>query len=275
MHPKMMGRLLAAALLSVAAGCQGDGTDDAQDALGTQEANAETQCVQRFDGINSCATGNARLTQSTQGLKVSGLVDATRDGVASRFSNAVKWSQSTDIKFGGPQGRLELAARSGDQVVSTLKVVPGRDGSSAAILPTFTGSPGGSAYRMSVYNNGVLQGTSTQPAGRMMVFNSWRDLIRWVVANFDFLQYDIIIWKNGVQASAEQPEVGACAWRMRDTRGTFSVTLDDGRVLTGNEVEFTEVIADGHYPYTAFTGIDVKAAASELTILGESIVQAK
>ena len=62
---------------------------------------------------------------------------------------------------------------------------------------------------------------------------------------------------------------------MRNSQGTVSVTLDDGRVLTGNEAEFVEVIADGHYPYTDFTGIDVKATASELTVLGESVVPAK
>ncbi|WP_256445427.1 hypothetical protein [Pyxidicoccus parkwayensis] len=39
--------------------------------------------------------------------------------------------------------------------------------------------------------------------------------------------------------------------------------------------EFIEEVADGAYPYTSFSGIDVKAAASSFAIVGESIVPAK
>ncbi|MFP2925280.1 hypothetical protein ACLESO_08690 [Pyxidicoccus sp. 3LG] len=275
MH-QLKGRLLATVLVSIAAGCQGEGTDSAQETLDTQEANA-TQCVQRFNGILSCAIGNALLTPTPQGLHVSRLNDVRQDGLASRFGKASKWSQDSEIRLGGAQGRLELAARSGDQVVSTLRIAPGPEANSAAVLPTFTGSPGGSAYRMSVYRDGALQGLTLLPGGRIVFLARWINPEDVGLVRNEFFQEvgaPTDLRKNGVAAAAEPSSVGACAWRMRNNRSTFSVTLDDGRVLTGNELLFTEVIADGHYPYTDFTGIDVKATANGLTVLGESVVPA-
>lgn len=58
MPMKMTGRLLAAALLSVTAGCQGDASQAAgNENLGAQKARVE-QCLERFDGITNCALGN-------------------------------------------------------------------------------------------------------------------------------------------------------------------------------------------------------------------------
>ncbi|QSQ24540.1 hypothetical protein JY651_06200 [Pyxidicoccus parkwayensis] len=277
MQMKMMGRLLAATLLSVAAGCQGDESASNNDnALGAQEAAASTQCVQRFDGITSCALGGAQLAPTQEGLKVAGLVDASKDGVSGTFAKATRWTQKVDVKFGTAKAGLSLAARAGDQTVGTLKMTPLRDGTSMAVTPSFSGAPGGSAYRVNVYNDGVLQGGTTQQPGAMMIIRDWYDLLRWIVAVFSFDNgYEIIIWKNGVQAAATETIPGACVWRMRNERGTFSVQLADGTVLKGNQIEFVEQIEDGHYPYTDFTAIDVNAAANEFNVLGETFVPAK
>lgn len=277
MQMKMMGRLMAAALLSVAAGCQGDeSAAPADNTLGAQEAAAGTQCVQRFDGITSCGLGNAQLAPTETGIKVAGLADASKDGISGSFAKATRWTQKLDVKFGTAKAGINLAARAGDQTVGTLQMTPLRDGTSMAVLPSFSGAPGGSAYRMNVYNDGVLQGGTTQPAGSYMIIRDWYDLLRWLVAVYSFDNgYEIIIWKPGATAAATETIPGACVWRMRNERGTFSVQLADGTVLKGNQVEFVEQIEDGHYPYTDFTAIDVKAAANEFTVLGETFVPAK
>ncbi|NTX41049.1 hypothetical protein HUA78_42135 [Myxococcus sp. CA033] len=269
MQLKMMGRLFAAALLSVMSGCQGEEPTAADGDVATQEAGAESKCTQRFDGITSCALGNAQLASSEKGLAVTGLRSAKTDGVASSFARAASWTQATEIKFGSTSGVLQLDARSGDQVVSTLRVTPGREADSAFITPTFSGAPGGSNYRMNVYREGVLQGSSTHSPNQMIIFTNWRDFFRWLVAYADFFELDIIWGKNGEQPTAPA-NVGACGWRLRTNGATFSVKLDDGKVVTGDSVEFIEEIADGHYPYNGFTGIDVKATAQELNILSES-----
>ncbi|NMO16922.1 hypothetical protein HPC49_38880 [Pyxidicoccus fallax] len=271
MNWKMTGRLLAAGLLSMAAGCQGE--EGQSETVEAQEA-AVAQCVQRFDGITSCATGAARLTPTDSGLKVDGLISSRTDGVASTFSRATSWSQDTQVLFGA-SGSLALAARSGSQVVSTLSVTPGAAAGSVQVQPSFTGAPGGSAYRMNVYNDGVLQGGSTNPAARMIIFRDWYDLLRWVAMHADFFEIDIWYRKQDVAVPMAPNNVGACGWRLSTEGETFTVQLDDGRVLTGDKVEFIEEIEDGHYPYNGFTGIDVKAAAQGFNITGESVVAAQ
>ncbi|MCY1047711.1 hypothetical protein OV208_40820 [Corallococcus sp. bb12-1] len=266
MHLKMTGTLLASMLLSMA-GCAG-GADDTQTSgsLNAQESAAESQCIKQFEGIKSCALGRAKLASGKEGLLVSGLATKA-DGVASTFTKAVKWEQRSAVSLGA-NGGLQLAARDGDQVVSTLKITPGREANTAIMTPTFTGSPGGSRYSMNVYLGGVLQGSSPQPAGMQIVFTNWRDFLRWAEMHQHFLNdYDI----DGLSKRAAS-DVGACVWRVGAVKNTFTVDVN-GKPVVGDEVEFVETIADGAYPYRHFTGIDVNAVASELIIRSESITQ--
>ncbi|AFE04855.1 hypothetical protein COCOR_02834 [Corallococcus coralloides DSM 2259] len=50
---------------------------------------------------------------------------------------------------------------------------------------------------------------------------------------------------------------------------------EDGKRVSGDFLEIVEDIGDGHHPYTGFSAIDVKAAASTFNVLGESTVAAK
>lgn len=278
MQMKMMGRLLAAALLSAVAGCGDEAGSPEATSLKTQEAGV-AQCVQQFKGVTSCAAGNARLASTTKGLQVSGLVDPNKDGVSSSFAKASQWTQSVDATFADANSiRFSLAARTPDQVVSTLQVASTGDGKTLGVLPTFSGAPGGSAYRVNVYNNGTLVGGGVQPAGLMIRFNNVWELAH-ILAYFSFSDYDIdIIYfraKDGVRAeSTTAPAPGACMWAMRNQQGQYSVTLANGTTLVGNAVEFVEQLADGQYPYTGFTGIDTRAAAKAYTITSESFVSA-
>ncbi|RYZ45494.1 MAG: hypothetical protein EOO72_04050, partial [Myxococcaceae bacterium] len=72
MNIRLTSRLMATALLSLTvAGCQGE--EPQTPALSTQEAKAEQQCIEGFEGIKNCATGRAALTRTKEGIAVSGL----------------------------------------------------------------------------------------------------------------------------------------------------------------------------------------------------------
>jgi hypothetical protein len=250
-------------LLSIT-GCAGGDDGQASGSLSAQES-AASQCVKKFDGITSCALGQARLGSVADGLAVSNLL-TQKDGISSGFAQAVKWEQRVAFSL-GDKGGYQLAARDGDQVVSTLKVTPGREANTVAMAPTFTGSPGGSAYRMNIYRGGVLQGTSHQPAGMMIVFHNWRDFLRWAEMHHFFLNdFDI----DGLSTGSADTNVGACVWRVESEKNTFTVDID-GKSITGDSVEFIETIADGAYPYRHFTGIDTNAVAGQYTIRSESV----
>ncbi|WP_246357419.1 hypothetical protein [Pyxidicoccus fallax] len=256
---KMAGRLLAATLLSLAAGCQGesDGTQDAP--LKAQEAKAEAQCVERFDGIQSCATGNAKVTASEKGVEVSGISDPKTDGVSSNFEGAIGWSQQASIVVGKSRTPFSLTARDGDQAVSTLNVAPGREPNQLALLPNFTGTPGGSQYRVNVYNDGQLVGSTSYEPQRYIIIII---IIHW------WWWWDFHNWRA---ISPNHPiRDGACVWRMNAGDGAFSVLID-GKEVRGNQLELVEEIGDGHYPYTSFSGIDVAGPTGDFTILNETI----
>ncbi|WP_186001876.1 hypothetical protein [Corallococcus sp. Z5C101001] len=264
MHLKMTGPLLASMFLSLA-GCAGGDDSQSAGSLNAQESAAQSQCVKRFEGISSCAMGRAKLDSVADGLAVSGLT-TQKDGVASTFAQAVKWEQRVGMSLGA-NGGYQLSARDGDQVVSTLRVTPGKEANSVTMAPTFTGSPGGSRYTMNVYLGGVLQGSSPQPAGMVIVFTNWRDFLRWAEMHHHFLNdFDV----DGLSLGSAKENVGACVWRVGSEKNTFTVDIN-GKRITGDQVEFIETIAEGAYPYRHFTGIDTNAIASQYTINSESI----
>ncbi|RKI65123.1 hypothetical protein D7X55_16870 [Corallococcus sp. AB049A] len=265
MHLKMTSRLLAAAFLSLVAGCQGE---PAQSPEGSQSAtlSAKGDCVQRFEGITTCAKGNASLSASEKGVAVSGLKDLKTDGVSSTFNDAITWSQDAQVRVGSITGGLALAARDGDQVVSTLRITPGKD-RQVSVTPGFTGSSSG-AYRMNIYNNGELVGTTSEPQARIIIFYSWWDFLDWYYWHWDFFS---VRAPRGGSTSLD----GACGWRLRAADATFRVRLADGKEVVGDTAEFIEEIGDGAYPYRHFSGIDVNASATDFLVTGESFGQEK
>ncbi len=264
MHMKRAGHLLAAVLLSLAVGCQDDGDAQLRSQLGTQEAKAEANCVERFEGITSCALGNAGLNATEDGLEVFGLHNPDEDGVSSNFDGAVYWTQEVSISLNDSQGSFSLAARDGDQVASTLRVTRDEeDPNLLGLSPTFTGgSPMAASYRVNVYRDGVLTGGTGGTSGDIWVR---LDDLYWVNLPWDFFFFLVS------EAPPDPPaDEGACVWRLRSREGTFTAVLD-GQAVTGDAIEFVEEIQDGAYPYTSFSGIDVKAEADSYTILSESI----
>ncbi|MBN8472048.1 hypothetical protein JYJ95_36560 [Corallococcus exiguus] len=266
MHLKMTSRLLAAAFLSLVAGCQGEPTQSPE---GSQSAtlSAKADCVQRFDGITTCAKGNASLAATEKGVQVNGLKSLKTDGVSSTFNDAITWSQDAQIRIGSASGGLALAARDGDQVVSTLRITPGND-RQVSVEPGFTGSSSG-AFRMNVYNNGRLVGSSPQPQAMIITFYSWWAFLDWYYWHWGFFSYRTTSTGGNVGMD------GACGWRLNVANTTFSVKLADGKEVVGDTVEFIEEIGDGAYPYRHFSGIDVNASATGFLVTGESFGQEK
>ena len=79
------------------------------------------------------------------------------DGFSSEFSKATSWNLTADLGGVGAKGQgLTLAARDGAQVVSSIRVGIGATQDQVFFAPSFTGWPGGSAYRVNVYQNGRL-----------------------------------------------------------------------------------------------------------------------
>ena len=270
MSIKLTGRLMVAALLSLtAAGCQGEETQTpAGDSLSSQEAKAEQQCVEGFNGIKNCATGGAVLSRTGKGLAVSGLKDVRTDGFSSQFSRAKDWELHAEIGgLGETKQGFTLAARDGDQVVSALRVGMG-DGNRVILTPTFTGGSTPSAYRVNLYQNGRLMLSQQHPWEYGGVNSDWYNIhIRLTPVRIGFSNHTSSSMFDTIRD-------GACLWSFRGAPGTFSMD-EGGKPVSGDHLEIVEEVEDGHYPYTGFSAIDVKASASDFTVLGESTVPAK
>lgn len=272
MSIKLTGRLMAAALLSLtAAGCQGEESQPAEtDALTNQEAPVKQQCVENSAGILNCATGNAKLARTEKGLNVTGLSNAARDGVSSTFAPATRWEQkSTFVDLAKAGQGFALAARDGEQVISSIEVGIGSEPGRVTFRPQFTGTPGGSTYRVNVYSGGQFQGYHINRGLWFPLDASWYDIhIRFTPIHSGFFNHTSF-------GSHDPIPTGACGWFFRSAAPNAFRFNFDGREVSGDYVEFVEEIGDGHYPYTSFTSIDQTAAASALSIESESTVRGK
>lgn len=270
MSIKLTGRLMVAALLSLtAAGCQGEEAQTpAGDSLSSQEAKVEQQCVEGFNGIKNCATGSAVLTRTGKGIAVSGLKDVRADGFSSQFPRSTSWNLQADIGgLGVTKQGFTLAARDGDQVVSALRVGLG-EGDRVVLAPTFTGGSTPSAYRVNLYQNGRLMLSHQHPWDYGGVNSEWYNI------HIRLTRIDIGFKNHHSTSMFDTIRDGACLWSFRGAPGAFSLDAD-GKPVSGDYLEIVEEVEDGHYPYTGFSSIDVKAAASDFTVLGESTVQGK
>lgn len=266
MNIKLTGHLLAATFLCMtAAGCQGEEPQTpAGDSLSTQKAKAELACVEGFTGIKTCALGHAALKPTEKGIEVSGLEKADEDGFSSQFERASSWEM--DMAVGGlgdtMQG-LSLVARDGEEVVGTLHIEMGSDRDQMLLTPTFPGSKGGSAYTMTVYSSGKPVGSGINYDNYPRFFRPWWwDFARyWWPANVGF--HDRIVEDEFGNLYA------ARSWSMSGSYQSFSVEVD-GKQLTGDTLEFVENPGNIPSTYAGFSAVDVKAAASSFTLLGES-----
>ncbi|MBN9687763.1 MULTISPECIES: hypothetical protein [unclassified Corallococcus] len=266
-----MGRLLAATWMGVFAGCQGEPTQEESVAASqSQEVMAAPRnCVQRFEGISHCGTGSAALKSTDDGLVVTGLHNLEQDGVVGVMGRAESWRQKSIVDFGASDEGIRFYGRNEDQVISTLALAPDPSNPDGGMrmLPTFTGSPGGSSYAINVRNQGEM-------VAMMLPHRWWEWSSVQIWAYMDRMRHpDLYFGVEGFGVTTGVGRVGACIWRVRFQEGAFTVTLEDGRQVAGDEIEFVEQLDDGAYPYSAFTHIGMTGAVDSLTIVEETVVQ--
>ncbi|RKH74173.1 hypothetical protein D7W81_02460 [Corallococcus aberystwythensis] len=260
-----MGRLLTATMLGVFAGCQAEPSQGSAPGATEQEVAAARNCVQRFPGVTHCATGNATLKSTERGLEATGLTQLGQDGVVGAVGHAEAWRQKAVIDLGAGNEGVTYYGRNADQVISTITLAPepGVPGG-MRLLPTFTGSPGGSAYSITVRDHG-------QPVAMMLPHRWWEMTSVQIWAYLDRERHPDWYFFRVVGGGTGEGTEGACGWRVRFQEGAFQVTLEDGRQVTGDEIEFVEQLADGAYPYSSFTHIGMTGAVDKVTVLEEVV----
>ncbi len=286
MTTQTIGVLLAAMACGVTlaiAGC--DGRSIAPEsrpqsiAGGSKSPTVLTECASIFTGIEHCSIGTADLAaDAAAGTVVIRDFDADGgNGVSSFFPDAAEWSQSARTDFGTRAGaRLHFAAISDEQAVSTLDIV--RTGATTLqFTPVFTAGDGGSSrFHVHVFNDGVLRGgaehinpnTTIPIVGIVGSGDDDRD-------GGDRPRRKFKSVRSQHRGSGYQwQSTGACEWSQLVMRpgAKFSVRLPNGTVLDGDEVLFTEEVAEGHTAYTDFQRIDVTGNIVSYTIADESSV---
>ncbi|RKH49255.1 hypothetical protein D7V93_32165 [Corallococcus llansteffanensis] len=263
-----MGRLLTATMLGAFAGCQAEPSQESGPKATSQEMTAATDgCVNRFEGITHCTTGNAALDATDEGLVVTGLGNGDEDGVVGAVGRAESWRQHSIVDFGEGDKAVTYYGRSEDQVISTLRMAPDPDHPGVLRLrPTFTGSPGGSDYTIIVRDHGEQVAYYKLPGDRLksVIVEMQEALHRWLRLVETFSRSD-----GGSALSGDTQ--GACIWTVHFQENSFRVTLDDGTQVTGDEIEFVEQLEDGAYPYSSFTHIGMTGAVNKVTVLDESV----
>ncbi|RKH65922.1 hypothetical protein D7X96_22870 [Corallococcus interemptor] len=279
MNIQIKGRLMAASLLCMAAvGC-GEGTASEGDTLMAQEASA-TQCIDGFNGIRNCATGNATLKSGTKGIDVAGLNTVRQDGFSSQFPRASAWRMEAAIGgIGAKEQGLFLTARDGTRVISTLRIGLGGSKDQMVLEPTFPGTKGGAHYAAAVYSRGALvaKGINFNNYDRFMRPWWWDFASYWYPCNVGF--------NDRLQLDMDGTLVTAPGWSFYGggSYGPFSVGSAsapfqveiDGKLVTGDRIDLIELPGSGTPASVGFTAVDVTAAATQFTLTGETTAREK
>ncbi|NMO15212.1 hypothetical protein HPC49_01410 [Pyxidicoccus fallax] len=260
---------MATAFLTLA-GCQGEPSADGSEAsLGTQASKAESECIEQFKGIKSCALGAAKLDRTEEGLQVTELKDSKTDGLSSQFEGAVQWSQDAFVE---DFGSFTLAARDGDQVISTLQVtnmsMAGRSASAAGaqfgLTVNFDSPMAG--YWINAYSEMGLE-FSIQSSTYVPLY------IRWNWPGHGLYWHPTFRQVRTAARAAGPENVGACVWGLSAGKnGPFTLVVD-GKEVVATSIEIIENLDKGAYPYNTFSGIDVTGSATRYTVARESVIR--
>lgn len=170
---------------------------------------------------------------------------------------------------------LTLSAISDGEAISKLRIARVEE-TSCEVTPTFTaGDAGSSRFHVHVFKDGALQGgqeginpnTTIPIVGIVGSGDDDRD-------GGDRRKFKAVSTHKRGTNSWEAP--GACQWSHEtlDQNATFLVRLPNGRTLTGDEVLFTEAVAEGHAVYNEFQRIDMTGDLDSHTILDASTIAA-
>ncbi len=232
-------------------------------------------CANLFSGIENCTIGTSDLVADPAAgtVTVTGFDTDGKDGVSGAFADADEWSQHAVADFGERAGAsLHLAAITDGQAVSTLDI-DRVNATTFNYTPTFTaGNGGNSSFHVHVFSNGVLVGglEDNPPGTPVSIVVSGDDDRDGGGHRRKFRPH------TARQANPNNPwqALGACQWVEAASKAgvTFTVSLPKGATLVGDEILFTEEVAEGHAVYTNFQRVDVTGNLDSYTIHDESSV---
>lgn len=224
-------------------------------------------CVS-FQGIDHCPVGDASLSLTADGLAVQN--HGGNSGVSARFAPTVLWEGRMQF----PQGEhsMDMASISGGETTSRLLIEP--NGDSYSLRAVFTGASEQPTYSVLVYNDGILQGAiggldgsaPTKAAPTKRAPNVSNNLID--IEPVDLLP-DWWWWWPWFWGHFSIAPAGGCNWGL-GLAADVAVNLPDGQRLIGDEIRFTEDVAEaGHYPYLGFESIETRSTASGFLVTDE------
>jgi hypothetical protein len=239
-----------------------------------------------FEGIQHCATGNARLSTTSSGLEVTGFT--ATDGVRIALPGAKAWEIGTALK-GNAAGNANLSVTAFASGSPNSNMMLQQVGQRFDISARFTGSvtsgatagaktaaaSTGGTYSALIYNNGVFQGgVGNVPNGARALYVNYTNVNNpWEPEPWD-PWWDPWWWPwwwwedTGFGLVAQ---TGGC-FHTLGASAPITFHLPDGRQVRGDRVELVEeVTGSGAYPYLSFDAIRVTGTVESLTITSETV----
>lgn len=242
-------------------------------------AQAE-DCV-RFNALNHCGLGSARVSLADKVLRVDTSSTSGEDGVAIDTGLVTDWTAAAFIETDEPESKTVLSSVSEGVTTSSATI----EQQGEAIAYTFTGKGENTTYSLRVYSGGNLKASLGGIYGGMTGVISHPSLsYKWSPScrpiGQTYMQCRNTCHRYGSCDYCSRPcgtgfqnvVLGAPSWRFEVAYP--SLTLPDGRVVEGDELVMTEE-SSGTPASPGFEQILIQTTAKSVILTDESVVSAK
>jgi hypothetical protein len=250
-----------------------------------RQAQAQ-ECV-KFQGLNHCGIGAARVSGSEKDVRIDVPEATGKDGISIQLPSAEAWTAEFVSDDDVHRDLFTAVAEGAPVSTTTMDSKPDATTYSA----TFTGSGEGTTYSVLAYYNGKLQAavggipSGTQGAASRFIPNgsqppSCRRLPQTysqcleACDNIGYVNCDYCSTPCRTILSFKNDRLtGACSWTVGVNEP--AVTLANGKeVLADQLVLLEEVVGPSNYPYLDFNRIDLQTTARSTVITAESFIPA-
>jgi len=250
-----------------------------------RQAQAQ-ECV-KFQGLNHCGIGAARVSGSEEDVRIDVPEATGKDGISIQLPSAEAWTAEFVSDDDVHRDLFTAVAEGAPVSTTTMDSKPDATTYSA----TFTGSGEGTTYSVLAYYNGKLQAavggipSGTQGAASRFIPNgsqppSCRRLPQTysqcleACDNIGYVNCDYCSTPCRTILSFKNDRLtGACSWTVGVSEP--AVTLANGeQVLADQLVLLEEVAGPSNYPYLDFNRIDLQTTARSTVITAESFIPA-